>query len=244
MGVDDMAAALAILLSVLADLVKLAFQMGDAPTDLSAVHLQLGFAGAAHADAARGPAGPTTGLTGQVGPGPGQPGQTVFVLGQLHLHRALLGAGVAGEDVQDQGRAVQDLDLAQGLLHLPLLAGGELVVEDHHVGPGLGDQGFQLHQLAGAHEGGRVGGVEVLGEHADHGQPGRVGQEGQLGHGILQGEDAGVAADLHAHQHGQLFGLEGVDQPLVVPQVVQGRAILRAEIIHLVEGGSAVGFCT
>jgi len=46
-----------------------------------------------------------------VGPHPLQPRHGVFVLGQLHREPGLLRLRAAGEDVEDQLGAVEDLDV-------------------------------------------------------------------------------------------------------------------------------------
>ena len=123
----------------------------------------------------------SVGLPRQVRPGVGQPRQPVFVLGQLHLHRALARPGVAGEDVQDQGGAVDHFDLlAQHALDLALLARGKLFIEDHDICAQLQHQRLQFTQLAGADEGGRVGMFEPLGQAALHCQAGGLCQQGQF----------------------------------------------------------------
>jgi hypothetical protein len=60
----------------------------------------LGFSVTSHADAAF--------LAGQVAPEPGQARQEVLQLRQLDLQLALLGLGALGEDIQDQGGAIQN----------------------------------------------------------------------------------------------------------------------------------------
>ena len=89
--------------------------------DAAAVELDLGLTGATatDADAARGPA---TDLPGQRLTPAAQPRQQIGQLGQLDLRLAVPGAGVLGEDVEDQGGPVDDLDL-ELLLQLTQLAG-------------------------------------------------------------------------------------------------------------------------
>ena len=88
----------------------LAAQLGHPRADPAPVDLDLGLTGAAAADAdtARRAA---TDLPGQRLAPAAQPGQQVLQLGELDLRLALLGAGVLGEDVEDQRGAVDDLDL-------------------------------------------------------------------------------------------------------------------------------------
>jgi hypothetical protein len=76
-------------------------------------------------------------------------------LGQFHLQLALVAAGAQGEDIQDQGGAVQHPAL-QPAFQVALLHRRQLVVEDHQGsvrGPG---RVADLVGLAGAREQGRV----------------------------------------------------------------------------------------
>ena len=201
----------------MAHIFQFALEMGDAAADLSPVHFQLGFTGAAHTHSAAGAAGASTGLPRQVGPGPGQPGKPVFVLGQFHLHRALFGLGMAGENVQDQGRAIDHLDfLAHDPLNFALLPGRKLFIEDHDIGAQLQYQRLQFAQLAGADEGCRVGTLEPLGQFSLHFQARGLCQQGQFGKGVLHREDAGLAGDADADQDSHLLRLVGQDQALVI----------------------------
>ncbi len=74
--------------------------MADAPVDFAAIGFQLGFAGTAGPDAAA--------ELRHLHAASCQPGQQVLQLRQLHLELALAGAGVAGKDVEDELRAVDD----------------------------------------------------------------------------------------------------------------------------------------
>ena len=200
-----------------ADLLQLPFQVGDAAADLAAVDLQLRFTRPAHTDAAAGAAGASTGLPRQVGPGTRQARQPVFVLRQLHLHRALARLGVAGEDVKDQRGAIDHLDLlAQYALDLPLLARGKLLVEDHDIGAQLQHQRLQFAQLAGADEGGRVRMYQPLGQRALHGQACGLGQQRQLGERVLHRENPRLSRQADADQNRRLVRLVREDQALVI----------------------------
>ena len=77
-------------------------QVANALRDDAAVFFELGFAGAAQADAAL--------VARQVGPHLAQAGQGVFELGELDLQARLVAAGARGEDVEDEFGAIQDLD--------------------------------------------------------------------------------------------------------------------------------------
>ena len=176
-----------------ADLLQLGLQLGDLPADVPAVALQLGLAGAPGADGAL--------LALQVGPHAQQPGQQVFVLGQLHLEPALPRPGPLGEDVQDQGGPVQHRHL-QLLAEHPLLGGGQGVVEDHYVGPLGLHQLFDLGHLALPDEGAGVGAVLGLEDLPHRLSPRRLQQGGQLLHGLLVGVLLGGQAEgPQAHQH-------------------------------------------
>src|SRR4051794_17488647 len=101
---------------------ELAAQLGDLGVDPAPVGLDLGLAGTAAADAAAGRADPAAGLAGQVAAPAAQALLHVAELGQLDLGLPLGGLGVLGEDVEDQGGAVDDLDL-EPVLEVPELAG-------------------------------------------------------------------------------------------------------------------------
>jgi hypothetical protein len=128
-----------------AHLLQLGLQLDDAVGDQAAVELDLGLAGAA------GRAGAAS-LALQVGPGADEAGFLVVEAGQLDLETALLGAGAAAEDLQDQAGAVDDLALP-GLFQIALLDRGQGVVDDGGLGLGGADQGGQFLDLAGAEQG-------------------------------------------------------------------------------------------
>ncbi len=159
-----------------ADLPQLPLQLGDLAADEPPVGLQLGLAGAAGADG-----GLAAGrvLPHQMAPHAGEAGQQIFVLGQLHLEPPLAGGGPLGEDVQDEGRAIQHLD-PQVLGEGPLLGGREVVVEDHQVGPRGLHKLFDLPHLALAQKGPGIGGSLVLQDSAHALSPRRLQQRLQL----------------------------------------------------------------
>ncbi len=154
------------LLSV--DVAQLVFQPGDTPLDDTAVGLDLGLAWATHTD--------TTLLTFEVGPHTGQAGKQVLVLGKLHLGLGRRRLRALGEDVENQARPVENLDL-QLLLYVGNLLCREVIVENHHSDVVLLDIFLYFLQLAFADESRGVGGVDLLGEALDHLAPRRVGQE-------------------------------------------------------------------
>ena len=96
---------------------KLAFEPRDPGPHSAAVDLELRLARPARTD------GGTARLSadpGEVRPLPAQPRQLVAQLGQLDLHLALGRRRPLGEDVEDQGRAVDHAPLDQ-LLEVALL---------------------------------------------------------------------------------------------------------------------------
>ena len=122
---------------------QLADLLGDQPT----VCLDLGFAGAAHDPEA-------ATLAFQVGPGADQTRLLVREPRELDLQPAFAGSGAAGEDLQDQAGAVDDLHLP-GLLQIALLHGRQRIVDDGDAGVGQFDHVADLDDLARPEEGGR-----------------------------------------------------------------------------------------
>ena len=161
----------------------LATQPRDALPDAAPVGLDLGLAGATGADALTAGHAPTS-LPGQRLAPTAQAWQEVLHLGQGDLRLALTAAGVLGEDVEDQPRAVHHLDLHE-LLEPAQLPGGELAVADDRVRPHEGDHLAQLRDLARADVGGGVGLVPSLDQAVAHLGPGGLGQSGKLGQGAL-----------------------------------------------------------
>ena len=102
--------------------------MGEAILDPPPVDFQLGFTGAASADAA--------GEAGQGGTLSGEIGHQVFQLRQLDLQFAFSTVGVLGEDVQDEHGAVDDPELST-FSDGAALAGCQALIEDEQVGAHL-----------------------------------------------------------------------------------------------------------
>ena len=114
-----------------------------------------------------------------------------------------------GEDVQNEGRAVDDLHgLVHDLLQIGLLGRCQLVVEDDKVGLARPCQLGDFVGLARADEGARVGCVQALGRRGHHVGSGRIGQTFQLGKGRFQGPRQPRALD--AHENGALSALLGL----------------------------------
>ena len=138
-----------------------------------------------------------------------QPGQQIAVLGQLHLEPAFGGARPLGENIQDQGASVLHHCPGQ-LLQSPHLAGGELIVEDDHVGVRRPDELGHLLGLALADEAVGVGGVAVLQHGGGAFAAGGFEQTAELLQGALRGgllgaEAVGVQPDQHRPVNDMLF---------------------------------------
>jgi hypothetical protein len=152
-------------------LLDLALEAGDTLADQAAVGLELGLTGAAGADAGA--------EAFEVGPLATEAGEDVLELGQFDLEAALAGAGVLGEDVEDEGGAVEDFDVER-LFEVALLGRGELVVEDDRRVVELRRLGDDLAQFALADVGCGVEGCKALAGLADNVSAGGVGEEGEF----------------------------------------------------------------
>jgi hypothetical protein len=118
------------------DLFEFALEILNAGRDQAPVNLQLGLTRAAqtHAAHAAGPSAAAARLAGKVRPGPGQPGQTIFILGQFNLEPAFAGLGVLRKDIQNQSRPVDHPNrLAKSSLQFTLVPGREFVIKNDHV---------------------------------------------------------------------------------------------------------------
>ncbi len=167
-----------------AHLLDLALEAGDAVADQAAVGLELGLAGAAGADAGAEPF--------EVRPLTTQAGKDVLVLGELDLQEALTGAGVLGENVEDEGGTVNDFDV-EGVLQVALLGGGQFVIEDDRGVRGFGLLGDDLLELALADVGGGVVAVEALDGLADNVSARGAGEEAELFEGGFSAPAAAIS---------------------------------------------------
>src|SRR5690606_9784636 len=179
-------------------------QQRHAVADAAAVELDLRLTGAAgpHAGAAR--ADLTARLAAHRVAPAAQARQQVLELRELDLRLALAGLRVLREDVEDHGRAVDDLDLDDVLERAPL-AGRELGVCDDGVGALRDDDLAELFRLA-APDVRRGAGVRAALQHAvEHDGTRRLGKRRELAQGVLgvletaRGVDAHEDDVLHAH---------------------------------------------
>ena len=161
------------------------------------VGFQLGFAGAPGTDAAA--------LPGQAGAHTGKPGQQILVLGKLHLEPTFLGLCPLGENIQNQGAAVDDRH-ADDLLQCPDISGGQLVVKNHHGGLGSLSQHPDLLSLALADEAVGIRSMPVLEHFAGAEASGGFQQILQFLQGFLRGGlFLGKAVRVQSHQHRPLL---------------------------------------
>ena len=181
-------------------LLQLAAELGDLGVDPAPVGLDLGLTGTAATDAlaARGAA---AGLAGQVAAPAAEPLLHVAELGQLDLRLALLGLRVLGEDVEDQRGPVDDLDL-EPVLEVAQLARRELAVADHGVRAGGRDDLADGVDLAAPDVRRRVGPAAPLEDVVEHLRAGGLGEQRELGHGVLGVLDRALGP--HADEHDPL----------------------------------------
>ena len=151
-------ALLALQATTLARLLDSPPEQRDAIAGKATVGLELRLARTAGTDAA------TKAL--KVVPHAAHTGQLVLELGELDLELALCRVGVAGEDVQDQRRAVDHAN-RETVLEIPLLRRRQLVVDHQDLGLGLLDALLQLVDFAAAEIGLRFGLVLTLDQFAD-----------------------------------------------------------------------------
>ena len=165
------------------DLLQLLFQLVNFPVDVPPVRLQLGLTGALGTNRAFA-AG--TRLALQVGPHTRQSGQQILILGQLHLKASFTGSGPLGKNVQNQGAAVQHLDL-QILCEGPHLGRTQVVVKDDHGGLLVDHQLPDLRHLALADKRTGLRRKAVLQHQSCHFASRRLHQGRQLLQGVLIG---------------------------------------------------------
>ncbi len=99
-------------------LLELTLQLGDPGQDPAPIGLQLGLAGPSHRGAHPGA------LLGEGGFLSPETGEVVAEQSELDLDGADLRGGVLGEDVEDQGLPVDDVDV-EDLLEVALLGGAQ-----------------------------------------------------------------------------------------------------------------------
>ena len=114
------------------------------------------------------------------------------MLGELDLEASFARLGALGEDIDDEGGAVDDLHVGR-LLDDALLRGGELVVEDDDLGAAVAGRLRDLFQLAASEIGvGALG--EALAEDADDLCTGGPGELGELVERVVERQHGALGA--------------------------------------------------
>ena len=165
-------ATLALLVADAADALELGLDVAEAMVDLAAIGFELGFTRAAGADAAA--------KLGHGAAASGEARELVLELGELDLELALAGAGVAGEDVEDELRAIDDV-AGQAGFDVAKLRRGKVVIEQDERRVGAGDGADDFFDFAFADEARGVGFLPALDERGDDGGTGRAGELFELG---------------------------------------------------------------
>src|SRR6185437_9035780 len=129
-GDGDCLAALPLLMADAADSVELGLDQVDAKVDLAAIRFKLCLARSAGSDAAAKLRHGTTATS--------QAGQLVFELCEFYLKLAFAGLRMAGKDVEDELRTIDDVAGQPGF-NIAKLRRGEVVVEENKRGIGGGD---------------------------------------------------------------------------------------------------------
>jgi hypothetical protein len=141
-------ASLALLTTDAADRFEVELELVNAALNAPAIGFELGFAGSTGAD--------TAAELGHGFAAACESGQHVFELSELNLKLAFAGSSVAGEDVEDELRAVEDA-ARQSRLEVAQLCGREVVIEENKIGVGGGGDAGDLFHLAGTDKGGGIG---------------------------------------------------------------------------------------
>ena len=131
-----------------------------------------------------------------MGPHPGQPGHAVLKLRQLDLQSPFVRLGALREDIENQRRAVDDLDV-EHFFEIALLRRGELVVEDHQIVSERFSLVFDLLQLALAEIGAGHRMTQLLRDCPDDLDIYRLGQARQLLQRILHVPSVTVLVNGH-----------------------------------------------
>ena len=171
-GNGDGFAALPLLVADAADGVELRFDVIQAEVNFAAVCFELRFAWTSGSDAA---AELRHGATAS-----GEAGQLVLKLCELYLELAFAGPGVAGEDVEDELRTVDDV-AGKASFDVAKLGRREVVVEEHQRRVCAGYHGDNLFKFAFADEAGRIGSLTALDESGGDGGAGGPSELFELG---------------------------------------------------------------
>ena len=217
--------------------------------DAATVQLDLRLTGATASHARAGAADLTTGLPGHRLTPTTKARQQVLELSELDLRLALPALGVLAEDVEDDGGAVDHLDLHRILERAPL-ARSELRVGDDGVRAQRGHDIRELLHLAAPEVGARVRMRAPLQQAVEHDGAGGLGEGRELAQRVLGLLDG--AARVHADEHDVLEAqlpvldlgdvLELGRQPGDAPQSGPRLAVVLLAIGIVERFGCRVGF--
>ena len=175
-------ATLPLLMADAANGVELGLDVIEAKIDLAAIGFELSFPRAAGSDAAaelRHRAAASS-----------EAGELVFELRELYLELAFAGTGVAGEDIEDELRPVNDV-AGQTSLDVAELRRAEVVIEEDERGVGAGNGADDLFEFALADEAGGIRPLAALDEGGGDGGAGGAGELLELGAAGLEVEGGG-----------------------------------------------------
>jgi len=110
----------------------------------------------------------------------GEARQHVFKLSELDLELALASAGVAGKNIEDELRAIEDATGQRGF-EIAQLRGRKVVIEENQIGLRRGGDGSDLFDFSGADERGGIGTRAALDEFGSHLATGAQEQFAKLG---------------------------------------------------------------
>jgi hypothetical protein len=139
----------------------------------------------------------------------------MFQLGKLYLQLALVGAGPLGEDIEDDTGAVQH-PAFQFPLNIPLLAGAEGVIEQHHVSLTGSGHVTDFFQLAFPDKQSRAGLVTGTGNFCDRLNTGRCHQFPEFPK-VFHG--AAMGAEFDMNKHGPFTDIRTLKQSVFLPSL-------------------------
>ena len=120
---------------------------------------------------------------------PRKPGQQIVQLRKFHLELPFPAAGPAGEDVEDDLGAVDDLQVKKSF-KIAKLRGGEVVVKDHQIGACRARLRANFMHLAASQKRGRIGLGRALQDRSHHLGSGAGREFLQFTQGIFRVGDA------------------------------------------------------
>ena len=178
---------------------QLLFEVRNFLLDDAAVGLDLGFAGAAHADSAL--------LALEVSPHARQAGQQVLVLGEFDLGAGVRGLGPCGKDVEDEVGAVHHLALKQSLDVFELRR-TQFVVKNDEVNLFGVEVGLDFVHFSGTEKQFRIRLIKFLRENGDGFGSGGLSQKAELVE-VFVGLGFVLEASYGPHKHAALRALAG-----------------------------------